>query len=495
MRKYFYIIGMVFGFTGMLSAQTITDALRYSTLEFGATGRAIGAGGSFGVLGADYSLVGSNPAGLAAFRKSEFTFTGGLENAITDAQLQDGESNLLEEARSNFTIHNVGLVFSGRPIGSKWKTINFGLGVNRIANFNQEFFFNGFSQGSISDRWLENATGYFPDELPSVDPFETDLAYLGSVIYQTGNTVGTDMYFTDYQGTGVALEKSQTVRTKGGITEFNLAFAGNYNEKLYLGASLNIPFVNFDEEKRYTESDEADEVPAFNTLLYNEYLSTTGAGINLKLGFIYRVNQMIRVGAGFHTPTRYGLEDSYRSELEYDFTDPNVAPFGLQESPDGLFEYSLVTPWRVNGGAGFIIGKRGFISGEVEWVDYSKIRFDFDGGSEDDLSYARQLNEDIRTNYQGALNVKVGGELVFDIFRIRGGVGMNGSPYLNDDNNQMVYSGGFGIREKWFFLDLAYQTRSGEENYFPYQLASGPGQVVSTNWRRSLFALTIGFKI
>jgi hypothetical protein len=486
---------MVLGMLGLLNAQTITDALRYSTLEFGATGRAIGAGGSFGVLGADYSLVGSNPAGLAAFRKSEFTFTGGLENAITDSQLQDGESNLLEEARSNFTIHNVGLVFSGRPVGSKWKTINFGLGVNRIANFNQEFFYNGFSQGSISDRWLENATGFFPDELPSVDPFESDLAYLGSVIYQTGNTAGTDTYFTDYQGTGVALEKSQTVRTKGGITEFNLAFAGNYNEKLYIGGSLNIPFVSYDEEKRYTETDGSDEVPAFNSLLFNEYVSTNGAGINLKLGFIYRINQMIRLGGAIHTPTRYGLEDNFRTELEYDFSDPNVAPFGLQESPDGIFEYSLITPWRVNGGAGFIIGKRGFISGEVEWVDYSNMRFDFDGGGEEDLSFARQLNEDIQNNYQGAVNVRLGGEMVFDIFRLRGGVGINGSPYLNDDTNQIVYSGGFGIREKWFFLDLAYQTRSGEENYFPYQLASGPGQVVSTNWRRSLFSLTIGFKI
>ncbi|MCB0662848.1 MAG: hypothetical protein KDC24_08920 [Saprospiraceae bacterium] len=495
MRKYIFTIGMIVGFFAIVHSQTITDALRYSSLEFGATGRAIGTGSSFGVLGADYSLMGSNPAGLAAFRKSEFTFTGGLENAITDSQLQNGESNLLEEARSNFTVHNLGLVFSGKPVGSKWKTVNFGMGVNRIANFNQEFYFNGFSQGSISDRWLENATGYFPDELPNVDPFETDLAYLGSVIYQTANNSGTDTYFTDYQGTGVALEKSQTVRTKGGITEFNLAFAGNYSEKLYIGGSLNIPFVRFEEEKRYTETDEADEIPAFDQLLYNEYLSTTGAGINLKLGFIYRVTQMIRVGASVHTPTRYGLEDSYRSELEYDFTDPNVSPFGLQESPDGLFEYSLVTPWRLNGGAGFIIGKRGFISGEVEWVDYSNMRFDFDNGTEDDLSYARELNNEIQNTYQSAVNVKVGGELVFDIFRLRAGVGLNGSPYLNDNTNQMVYSGGFGIREKWFFLDLAYQTRSGDENYFPYQVAAGPGQVVSTNWRRSLFALTIGFKI
>ncbi|MEZ4948567.1 MAG: hypothetical protein R2784_04145 [Saprospiraceae bacterium] len=495
MKKLYYVLlGLILGIPGMQS-QTITDALRYSQFEFSATGRSVGAGGSFGVLGADYSLMGSNPAGLAAFRKSEFTFTGGLENAITDSELLKGESSVLEEARSAFTVQNAGLVFSGRPIGSNWKTINFAIGVNRVGNFNQEFYYNGKSQGSITDRWLENATGLFPDELESFDPFELYPAYIASAIYQTANNQGTDTYFTDYQGTGVQLEKSQTVRTKGGMTEFNIGFAGNYKEKLYVGASLNIPFVSYDEVKRYEEMDEADEVPAFNNLKYNEFLNTSGAGVNLKLGFIYRVTQAVRLGASVHTPTRFGLEDNYSSQVEYDFSDPNVPVSGLQESPEGIFEYNLVTPWRVNGGAGFIVGKKGFISGEVEFVDYSSMRYDFDNGGSDALEFARALNEDIQNNYQSVVNYRLGGEYAHEIFRFRAGLMINGSPYLGDNANQLIYSGGFGIREDWFFMDLAYQTRSGDERYFPYQLSSGPGQEVQTNWRKTLFTLTIGFKI
>ncbi|HSI91080.1 MAG TPA: hypothetical protein VK927_08185, partial [Adhaeribacter sp.] len=63
---------------GNASAQNEVDALRYSNLSFGGTARIQGIGGAQTALGADASSMNGNPAGLGFYRKSEFTFSPGL---------------------------------------------------------------------------------------------------------------------------------------------------------------------------------------------------------------------------------------------------------------------------------------------------------------------------------------------------------------------------------------------------------------------------------
>ncbi|MBK9317869.1 MAG: hypothetical protein IPM91_02820 [Bacteroidetes bacterium] len=54
-------------------AQTDADILRFSMLNYGSTARSLGMGNSFGALGADFSTLAINPAGIALYRKSEFS--------------------------------------------------------------------------------------------------------------------------------------------------------------------------------------------------------------------------------------------------------------------------------------------------------------------------------------------------------------------------------------------------------------------------------------
>ena len=72
-------------------AQTTGDVLRYSYLRPGGTGRFIGTGGAMGALGADFSTLSTNPAGLALFRTDELTVTPGLKFAHTNTTLSGGE--------------------------------------------------------------------------------------------------------------------------------------------------------------------------------------------------------------------------------------------------------------------------------------------------------------------------------------------------------------------------------------------------------------------
>ena len=57
------------------SAQNDADALRYSMLNYGSTARSLAMGNSFGALGADFSNLSINPAGLGLYRRTEFTIS------------------------------------------------------------------------------------------------------------------------------------------------------------------------------------------------------------------------------------------------------------------------------------------------------------------------------------------------------------------------------------------------------------------------------------
>jgi len=95
MRK---ILGLIFiAFTIQLQAQTAADALRYSLLEVGGTARTVGVGGGIGALGADYSVLSTNPAGLAAFRTNEFVVTPSVFNSKTSSLLENGSGNSANE--------------------------------------------------------------------------------------------------------------------------------------------------------------------------------------------------------------------------------------------------------------------------------------------------------------------------------------------------------------------------------------------------------------
>ncbi|MCB0569926.1 MAG: aromatic hydrocarbon degradation protein, partial [Phaeodactylibacter sp.] len=141
-----------------LHAQSFTDALRYSHFETGGTARSIGVGGALGALGSDFSVLSTNPAGMGWYRSSEFVISPSFFNASTESLLvNDKENTPMEESRTNFNLNSFGVVVASRPRSASWSTFNFGVGLNRLANFNQYYYYRGMSEGSIVDRFLEQA--------------------------------------------------------------------------------------------------------------------------------------------------------------------------------------------------------------------------------------------------------------------------------------------------------------------------------------------------
>jgi len=491
MNKIKIIIALTFLWSFALG-QNVSDALRFSNLQGGGTARTLGVGGAMGALGADYSTISINPAGLARYRNSELVFTPSVYLAKADSELEEGGQGSNSASKTSFNFNNIGLVLANKPMRSgKWTTSNFAIGFNRLANFNQEFFFEGTTNGSYTDRLIELADGLFPDEL---DGFEAGLGFDVGAIYNTDPDDPT-FYESDFIQSDLVM-KSQRVITSGSVNEMVFSLAGNYNERIMVGATVGVPFFSYTAEKVYAETDEGDQIPFFNSLDYDDNLTTSGVGINLKLGLIYHINKMIRLGAAVHSPTLIGLTDNWSTSVGYEFTDNGSAQSFRQESEPGSFDYRLRTPLRAIGSIGAVIAKKGFINADIEWVDYSTSTFNLivNSSSAEDEAYQTEINDDISNSLTSAINIRVGGEYALKNLRIRGGIGLNGTPYAAKDITNTSYSLGLGYRLKYFFVDLGYRKTLFEEEYIPYRTLVATQQIVNNSYSNDSILLTLGFK-
>lgn len=472
-------------------AQFVSDAVRWNFLEYGGTARSVAVGSSMGALGGDFSVASTNPAGMASYRMSEVMLSTAFLSSTSEAELQGIGNNVISEKDNNFNLNNVGAVLVLPTRKAKWRTSNVIIGLNRIANFNRSIKINGSSMGSITDRFLELTRG---ETLNTIDNFEAGPAY---DVFAIDFDQNANEFYADLENDPTALlAKEQSIEESGRMNELLFGWAGNYKDKLYFGFNLGVPIVEFEQSKSYEERDDNNALPFHNRLSFNQRLSTSGGGVNIKFGMIYRLSQMIRIGGAIHTPTWINLTDEYDTDIAFDFT-LNDGSRMLRDtvSPLGQFDYNYRSPWRYMLNAGLIIGKSGFISAEVDWVDYTYSEFSFAEGAElvDGTSF-NSLNASIDNELSMVMNIRIGAEYVFDKFRIRAGYGNSSSPYENVDLNSSYYSFGCGLRFERLFIDAAFRRSSLSENVFPYEVDNAFQPTADHDFNRDRILLTVGYK-
>jgi hypothetical protein len=466
--------------------QGVSEAMRYSFTGTGGTARTIGVGGAFGAMGGDYSVVNINPAGIATYKKGEFTITPSFTKVNTLSNLVNS-INPVSRNKNIVALDNLGLVFT-----NKKGTSSFTLGFSKIADLSKSFTYSGTTVGSITERFKERANGKNLDEL---DDFEGYAAYNVGAIYDADSNKVYESDFDNFSSPA----KTQVVSQSGYINELSIAWGKKINERIFFGAALGIPFINFEETKSYEEFDPQNQNPTFTSLKYDEYLQTTGAGANLKVGVILQPVKGIRIGGAIHTPTFYRLNDDYNTALTYSYYDLKDYKYDYQ-SPDGSFKYKFNTPAKLIGSLGYMydFGKlKGFINGDVEWVDYNTGKFDFTAYSTDpsERTYTDDINQEIETYLGSALNMRLGTELVYDKLRLRAGIENGQDPISANSAKIQSLSYGLGYRDNNFFIDFALRTRSSVEGYVPYVLTNPDRENVVNN--RVAFTkgvVTIGFK-
>lgn len=492
MKRLFIIASCCFAALSTY-AQRTSDALLFSQNHPVTNARAMALGNAMGALGGDLSNATMNPAGLGLFRRTELSVSvGGLFN--------NTETNFLgnrdRDRNASLMFGSAGLVAAIRSQrqSNKWRFFNFGLTYSRIADYHRTFTYQGLSTGSRVQSFAENSEGV---AIKNLDPYEGWMAYHGYLM----DSVGQGSYRPNGGITDSTLIfKYQNVARRGGANEFGLSFAVNYDNRLYLGATLGISILNMEEDRFYQET--ADGID-FQTMNFIEQRRIQGTGINLKLGMIYRLNKMVRFGLGVHTPTVYRLTDSYNTGL---FARINYAGqlrennFRLEDQDPIVYQHNLAGPWVVMGSLGVIIPKRGFIGLDVQYADFSSSTFSLleNDQSVEDQKFMDDLNDRIQNAYRGTLKIRLGGEMALGIARFRLGYQLETSPFATEvegvSDLRHDISLGAGVRWKHFLIDIAYVHTIGQFAYNPYISSTNVQSITGTD-QTGFVMLTIGTSI
>lgn len=474
-------------------AQYANDAVRFSQTDYGTTSRFKAMGGAQIGVGGDLTSLGGNPAGLGLFTKSEFNFTPGLfgktnkvsylgqttKNATSDPDISQAAAALyLPMFRKKGTDPSKGLV-----------SLVVGLGYNKVADFRNEFGYLGVNaKNSIADYFGELGGSTLPANLGS--------STLEGWAFQN-YLISYDNAGYYYPETYVPANQSSNEIRKGGTSELNFAVALNISNQLYIGANLNILSLQYNRDASFSESGMAREYNISGVLTgnrtpyrlnFNQNQSTTGDGVNGRIGIIFRPVSQFRFGATIQTPTWYEIQDDYTEAL-----DNRATKNGTNNKKTYNFTYRFRTPLKGSLGASYVIGTSALISADVDYVDYSTTKFSTSYSS--NATTIAKNNTTIRTNYTNAINFRFGGEYKLDNVSLRGGFAYNGSPYKNKSNlDTKIYSAGVGYRINNFYIDGAYQYQQSESSYSPYTLADFSEPVANISSTRNNFFVTAGFR-
>ncbi len=480
--------------------QNEVDALRYSFLTHGGSARYTAMSGAFGALGADFSSLSTNPAGIGTFKKSRFMFTPIFILSSVDA---DYRGQVTNNEKTSFNLSNLGLLLNLKSYDeddSGWKSVAFGIGYNRLKNFNREVTIRGHNDNSsMLDQFMLNSDNVQPEDLynnymePEFQAYDT---YLTDTIPNSGYLY-IHPWFDAYD-----LAQEKRIKTRGGISEMVFSLGGNYADKFQIGASFGIQNIRYIEKSEYTETSGSSNLSSYT---FTENLETKGTGYNFKLGVIYRVNNFARFGLAFHTPTFYKLKDVYSYSISSSWiSSPDPATTNTEFYSDtealngeGLTEneytYELYTPWRVVTSAAFVVGRYGIISADYEYVNYSKARL-----RGEDYNFDAE-NDAIKTSYNAGHNFRLGTEIRLAPLYLRGGVSYYGSPYsksLSDKEAIKGYSFGIGLKSENVYVDVAFNHSFYNKDYqlYRYDNVEDAVETARLSLTEDYINFTIGFK-
>lgn len=392
--------------------------------------------GSMGALGGDLSAINTNPASVGVFITGNISGTLAVNNSKTTSSFSNAANSY---KLNNADIGQLGGVAVFETSGNTpWKFVNFGV---NYTNQNLEEYIETPANSSykFQDSNLVDING---------NPVTGTFTSLGHAYDRTGN-----------------------------LTNMNIAFGGNYDNKFYVGGSLNFKGATIEQ---YDSSRLSLDVDNNNSYVLNKQgtpYTEDSNGFSVSAGIIGKINNNIRLGASIESPTWWTQYRTY-SEVNED----NLVYYFDYYDEDRKF----TSPMKATLSGAFVMNKNFAFN-----VDYSlgltKPKYKVQGPAE------TQLNDFFQSEYKNLSELRVGGEYRYNNFRLRGGYGISNSPFEKRANFDDLYVGkretlgvGFGFNFKSFYIDAAYNkitTNStnvyGDGNY--YSLANNGDVEFFTN--------------
>lgn len=472
MKRYLTFIGLLV--CVIANAQNINDVLRYSTDNLQGTARFQAMGGAFGALGGDLSALNVNPAGSAVFNNSLFTVSGTNYTRDNTANYFNGFNGTVT---NDLDINQVGGVFvlKSTNTDSPWKKVALAINYDVVKNFNDKVFVSGNSDQGIDNYFLSFAQGVpFGSILVQDGEFLEDaylnigesqgfrdqqafLGYYGGVIDPENESNDNTAYTRTSDYTTVNQEFLRN--TSGYNSKFTLNVASQYGDNLYLGASLNFHSLLYDRYDEFTENgyDAASEIQ-FTT--FDNLLHTEGSGFSFSLGAIAKLNEFVRLGGSYQSPTWYRLTDDLSQRIDSDLADEDINFINFNVV--NLFEaYTIKTPGKLTGSMAVIFGRNGLLSFDYGYQDMSQAEL----RPSNDSSFAI-INDQISDELGAVSSFRLGGEYRIERISLRGGYRFEQSPYTNGNTigDLNGFSAGIGYSFGGSRIDLAFNRTEQDVN-------------------------------
>jgi long-subunit fatty acid transport protein len=497
MRKSFLII-LSLALSSQLSfAQNEEDILRYAQqFQFG-TARSQALAGAFGAVGADFSATAINPAGLGLYRRNEIHLSGAIKyNSNSSTYLGTN----MQEGRTNFTLPSLGIVLTnvfnemGKDVERGFVSYSVAAGWNRINNFQSTQSYSGNNKlSSIVNSFAEQANGtpynVFDNNFPANDPANMAWRlYLIDTI-AGNNTKYTNLYSRDTTSGFKHFAQSGLITTRGAMNEYNLSSGINISNFIYMGASLVLTHAYRESELVFNERIEDPLMTDQRSMSFKQNVDASGTGVSGRFGIIVRPIDMLRIGFSAQTRSRINMREDYYYQMSHSKIND------VYRGPNDFIEYQIVTPFRFTGSAMLMAGNLGFISADVEMIDYST------GYISSTFDFSR-ANTNAANLYRQVYNLRMGAELrVNDIFRLRGGYALFQSPYkkelltrITENLDMQQITAGAGLIVDRFFYDFTVSHLFGNAFFTPYTVSNGNYGSVVNKYSFTNFALTAGYR-
>ncbi len=519
-------------YTGLLAnidGLTVCDMANISQTQFQyGTARNMAMGGALSSLGADVSVMATNPAGLGMFSKSEISVTP----MITSQRSKHNASNYMDNTKTSFSMGNVAMVatiptsYSGEGLVS----FSIGFAYNRLTdlNFNTSFYSSSTGSSSSIGQFFSNQLNNGGISLSQVqgsnNPTWNDITTdtWGAVLgYKVGLADNEDgRWSPGWIGEDATVGHYMTMESIGGVGEYDISLGANVSNKLYLGVTLGIvnlnQRINYNYSEDYTDATTSSDYD-MNYSHYNQTAILNGTGVNFKVGVIYRPTDHLRVSFAVHTPSAFAIDREYQaaaaSSVKVNTSEPES---GIDPDSEGnayfsetsplLYDYDAEgwyysSPTRIIAGASYQLGNRALISVDYQRDWYNRMRMTSAPYGINIYDYENQAE----TYFKATNTLRVGGEFrVTPKISLRAGYGFSSSIVENEDiiyapasptvESTKYYSAGVGfVVSDQCTIDFAYMRHT--THYTDFQLYGiEDGAIYSLDIMRNNFSMTTSIK-
>lgn len=413
MKKIFLSACLLSLFMAHAHAQETYENTKLIDNDLNGTARYVGMGGAMEALGADISVINSNPAGIGLFRRSSGSVSFGLVS-------QDGASSFKYGNKTNASFDQAGFVYSMRD--GRRTFINLGFNYHKSKNFdyilNAASGLNGASQHKLSYmKALANENNL--DKTSS--GWRGKFAYtsqLDNLYYNTLMMTSSDGFFYN-DASRYAFGRAET----GYIGEYDFNSSVNVNDRVYLGVTVGIHDVHYTGHSLYNEALVNLNNQTAGDITVNDERRITGTGYNASFGIIFRPVDAspFRIGLSVTTPTWYDLKTS-----NYTYLINNTKADGggkLQgDYPNYTtgesYEFKLFTPWKFGVSLGHTVGNYLALGASYEYADYSRLDtrvndgydVDYWGDVYEHSSSDEPMNRHTRETLKAVSTFKIGAE-------------------------------------------------------------------------------------